>query len=126
MMRLMPGVFMLSLLLSLLTGCAGAQGLARESATPTLTATPTFVPPTATPTLTATATFAPPTATPTFPAVITGFATCPITRPPNPPFVPPAPWPPEREGGRFWFGTPELWTELTGSGTWGWLPHSPT
>lgn len=44
---------------------------------------------------------------------------CPVTRPPQPRFVPPEPWP-ERppDGGAFWYGSKDLWTSLPGDGTW--------
>jgi hypothetical protein len=50
----------------------------------------------------------------------TGRASCPITRPPQPPFVPPKPYratPPPLYGG-FWYGSDELWTLLKADGTW--------
>jgi len=42
---------------------------------------------------------------------------CPVTRPPDPPFVPPAPHP-AKETGRFWLGTNALWTSLADDGIW--------
>lgn len=42
---------------------------------------------------------------------------CPVTRPPYPPFVPPAPFP-AKETGRFWLGTNALWTSLDEDGIW--------
>jgi hypothetical protein len=45
-------------------------------------------------------------------------ASCPVTRPPNPPFVPPAPYPAKWGTEVFWFGTPKLWTVLPISGEW--------
>ena len=42
---------------------------------------------------------------------------CPVTRPPDPPFVPPAPHP-VKEAGRFWLGTNALWTSLFEDGIW--------
>ncbi|MBI5878400.1 MAG: hypothetical protein HZB53_12195 [Chloroflexi bacterium] len=67
------------------------------------------------------------TPTPTVAAVFSNVpATCPITRPPNPAFVPPAPWPAEPVGGDFWIGTPELWTSVSSTGMWIRLPHNPT
>ncbi len=45
--------------------------------------------------------------------------TCPVTRAPQPPFVPPAPYPAlPPGGGQFWFGTRKLWTWLPNDGTW--------
>ncbi|OLC48832.1 MAG: hypothetical protein AUH82_02255 [Chloroflexi bacterium 13_1_40CM_4_65_13] len=49
-------------------------------------------------------------------------ASCPITKPPQPPFVPPTPYPGPAPGRGFWYGTPALWTALEGSGTWDRLP----
>jgi hypothetical protein len=49
-----------------------------------------------------------------------GRASCPITRPPQPPFVPPKPYratSPPLSGG-FWYGNDELWTLLNADGTW--------
>jgi hypothetical protein len=44
---------------------------------------------------------------------------CPVTRPPDPPFVPPAPWPAEPPGDvQFWLGSAGLWTALPTSGSW--------
>jgi hypothetical protein len=50
----------------------------------------------------------------------TGRASCPVTRPLQPPFVPPKPYratPPATYGG-FWYGSDELWTMLNADGTW--------
>jgi hypothetical protein len=44
-------------------------------------------------------------------------ADCPVTRPPDPPFVPPPPHP-AAEGARFWLGTNALWTSLYADGIW--------
>jgi hypothetical protein len=45
--------------------------------------------------------------------------TCPVTRPPNPPFTPPSPWPAQAPGAdEFWFGNASLWTALPKSGDW--------
>jgi hypothetical protein len=83
--------------------------------------------PSAPPMLAAAATRVPPTATPTVAAVSNDVpTTCPITRPPNPAFVPPAPWPAEPVGDEFWIGTAELWTSVSPSGMWKGLPHNPT
>jgi hypothetical protein len=51
----------------------------------------------------------------------TASASCPTTRPPDPPFVPPAPYPPRPPplyGDMFWYGTNGLWTWLHANGTW--------
>jgi cytochrome c2 len=48
-----------------------------------------------------------------------GLSDCPFTRPPEPPFIPPLPWPPQPPGtGEFWFGNAGLWTALPVSGSW--------
>src|SRR5215469_10742888 len=49
--------------------------------------------------------------------------TCPITKPPARPFIPPPPFPPTAAHECFWFGTEKLWTQLRGDGTWKGLPH---
>ena len=49
--------------------------------------------------------------------------TCPITKPPSPPFIPPAPYPAQAGAGGFWFGTEKLWIRLPVEGTWRGLPH---
>jgi len=44
---------------------------------------------------------------------------CPVTEPPDPPFVPPLPWPPQPPSeDDFWFGGDGLWTALPKSGSW--------
>ena len=48
---------------------------------------------------------------------------CPVTTPPNPPFVPPAPFEPNAGKGSFWYGTPSLWGNLQADGVWRALPH---
>jgi hypothetical protein len=48
-------------------------------------------------------------------------ASCPTTRPPDPAFVPPKPYPPtppSGEGETVWYGTNRLWTWLDADGTW--------
>ena len=45
---------------------------------------------------------------------------CPVTQPPEHPFIPPSPWP-EQPPGRpyeFWFGDHGLWTALPVNGSW--------
>src|SRR6516225_2058334 len=42
---------------------------------------------------------------------------CPVTRAPEPVFVPPPPFSPYVADGGFWFGSPNLWTRLDGGGT---------
>lgn len=49
--------------------------------------------------------------------------TCPITKPPVRPFVPPSPYPAKTGPDAFWFGTEKLWTSLPADGTWRGLPH---
>ena len=48
---------------------------------------------------------------------------CPITVPPDPPFVPPAPYRPNPSQGTFWYGTNGLWTQLGVKGVWRGLPR---
>jgi hypothetical protein len=49
--------------------------------------------------------------------------TCPISKPPVRPFVPPSPYPAKTSPDSFWFGTVKLWTSLPADGTWRGLPH---
>lgn len=49
-------------------------------------------------------------------------ASCASTVAPQPPFVPPSPYPITPSGGQFWYGTPALWTALPASGAWEKLP----
>jgi len=49
--------------------------------------------------------------------------TCPISKPPVRPFVPPSPYPTKPSPDSFWFGTVKLWTSLPVDGTWRGLPH---
>jgi hypothetical protein len=48
---------------------------------------------------------------------------CPITKPPAHPFVPPSPYPSQISPDGFWFGTGKLWTQLPTDGTWKGLSH---
>lgn len=54
-------------------------------------------------------------------------ASCPVTRPPEPPFLAPepyaaeAPWP-----GMVWYGSAALWTVIPTDGVWAGLPDNPT
>lgn len=48
---------------------------------------------------------------------------CPVTKPPTPAFIPPAPYPAKTGPHCFWFGTEKLWTVLGFDGTWKGLPH---
>jgi hypothetical protein len=45
---------------------------------------------------------------------------CPVTKPTEPPFQPPTPYP--SEGGR-WIGSPRLWTTVPQDGVWNGLGH---
>ena len=47
---------------------------------------------------------------------------CPVTTPPNPQFVPPAPFAPNAAKGAFWYGTNALWVQLPLEGVWRGLP----
>jgi hypothetical protein len=47
---------------------------------------------------------------------------CPVTKPPDPPFIPPAPYP-TKITDSFWFGTQKLWTYLPNKAAWNGLPH---
>lgn len=51
-------------------------------------------------------------------------ASCPVTLPPQPQFVPPASYPSTPPGGESWYGTPALWTTLAPNGIWSGLPHT--
>jgi hypothetical protein len=50
-------------------------------------------------------------------------AQCLTTLPPNPAFVPPAPYPQDAPVGGFWYGTTSLWTNLSTNGVWRGLPN---
>jgi len=52
-------------------------------------------------------------------------ASCPITVPQNPPFVPPPPYDSMGYEGEFWYGSNSLWTAVRQNGTWEALPHNP-
>ena len=43
---------------------------------------------------------------------------CPVTKPPNQPFVPPPPYWTHHNADQFWYGTESLWTLLGVQGTW--------
>ena len=52
---------------------------------------------------------------------------CPITKRPDPPFVPPSAFPstpPGAPGGAFWYGTNHLWTVANADGSWGGLRNA--
>jgi len=44
--------------------------------------------------------------------------TCPVTKPPSPPFVPPSPFSTDPSEGSFWFGTEGLWTLVWNDAKW--------
>jgi hypothetical protein len=48
---------------------------------------------------------------------------CPITKAPTDPFVPPSPYRSNTHPDYFWFGTNKLWTQLPKNGTWQGLPQ---
>jgi hypothetical protein len=48
---------------------------------------------------------------------------CPVTKPADQSFVPPAPHPVRPSLDQFWFGTERLWTALPVTGTWRGLGH---
>lgn len=50
-------------------------------------------------------------------------ATCAVTRPPQPPFTPPAAYPPVAPAPNFWVGGNGLWTALPADGVWSALPR---
>lgn len=52
-------------------------------------------------------------------------ASCPITVPQDPPFVPPAPYDSLGFQGEFWYGSNSLWTAVRENGIWEALPHNP-
>ncbi len=45
-------------------------------------------------------------------------SSCPVTQPPEPPFVPPTPYQTEPGKGSFWFGSEKLWALLSADGVW--------
>ena len=52
-------------------------------------------------------------------------ASCPITVPQNPPFLPPSPYDSIGLEGEFWYGSNSLWTAFRQNGAWEALPHNP-
>lgn len=51
---------------------------------------------------------------------------CPVTRSPEPAFVPPAPFERIVSGESYaWYGSAALWTAIPVSGVWSGLPHNP-
>jgi hypothetical protein len=58
------------------------------------------------------------------PSPITDGTICPVTRSPDPVFIPPAPYASKSPiDGQFWYGSSDLWTLLPAAGTWSALPH---
>jgi len=60
------------------------------------------------------------------PRVVPAPSSCPITKRPDPPFVPPTGFPATprpRYAGMFWYGTEDLWTLVNDSGAWNQLPN---
>lgn len=53
-------------------------------------------------------------------------ASCPITVPQAPPFVPPAPYDALGIEGSFWYGSNSLWTAVRQDGIWWGLPNNPS
>jgi hypothetical protein len=54
-------------------------------------------------------------------------ASCPVTKRPSTPFIPPWPYPAvpgKIESGSFWFGTDRLWTILSDTASWKWFPRA--
>jgi len=51
---------------------------------------------------------------------------CPVTKPPARPFVPPSPYPSQASPSSFWFGSEKLWTQLPTDGTWKLGHYRPT
>jgi len=99
--------FSITVLASLITGCAGNAIAQANEVTPT--SAPDKVEPTA------------------VPEVISKDppASCPVTVPQNPAFVPSAPYDVLSSKGYFWFGSDSLWTAVPQSGVWAGLPHNP-
>jgi hypothetical protein len=53
-------------------------------------------------------------------------ASCPLTVPQDPPFIPPSPYDSLGIEGEFWYGSSSLWTAVRQNGIWEALPHNPT
>jgi hypothetical protein len=52
-------------------------------------------------------------------------ASCPLTVPQDPPFIPPVPYDSMGYEGEFWYGSNALWTAVRENGVWEGLPHNP-
>ena len=98
--------FLIIILTSFLTGCAGnAAAQAKE-------VEPVSVPEKV-------------ESTPTLEVVSKDLpASCPLTVPQDQAFVPPAPYDSLGFIGHFWFGSNSLWTEIPDNGIWEGLPHN--
>ena len=58
-------------------------------------------------------------ASPEAASAATGIFDCPITQPPDPPFIPASPWPAQPPDiDRYWFGDNGLWVALPLDGIW--------
>ncbi len=107
-MRKLRQILPILILASFLTSCAG------NTAAQSKEVTPTDAPEKAEPT-------AAPETAPHDP-----LTSCPVTRAPDVPFVPPSPYPsepPARYVDQFWYGAPELWTMLGPGVAWSDLPQ---
>jgi hypothetical protein len=109
------------ILVLLLTSCGVADSTAAMSV-------PTTMPPTATPRVPSDTSGAVPLTALSTTNVMpnTPPKTCPVTRPADPAFTPPPPYPryaPAAE--EFWYGTDALWTAVPKTGVWSGLPHNP-
>jgi len=51
------------------------------------------------------------------------LSSCPVTKPADQHYIPPAPYAAKPSLDQFWFGTDKLWTALPVAGTWWGLPH---
>jgi len=99
--------FLLFVTVSLLTGCTGNVFAQVEDSTPTTV----FEKVAATATLEVVSRIPP--------------ASCPVTVPQEPAFVPPAPYNSLDYKGYFWFGSDALWVSLPDDGVWYGLPDNP-
>jgi hypothetical protein len=52
-------------------------------------------------------------------------SSCAVSRPPNPAYRPPAPYPAQPPRGQFWFGTDKLWISLPANGVWALAHYRP-
>jgi len=97
----------LLVLTAFLTGCAGKAAAQANEAT--LTSLPEKAEPTATSEVVSR----------------TPPASCPVTIPQDPTFMPPAPYDSLGFEGYFWFGSASLWTSIPRGGAWFGLPDNP-